>query len=155
MSKLASIAKRVLGTQTVTLDAIVEQYDGVVTINSLGYTDYKGDRIPVFGFVEGEGQTFWGGCMKLRELATDLEEEYADLREVNAALQVEGMKIRISPTGKTKAGKPFRPVNFLGLVKFDGVREPDESPDELPDDPDDAAEAAQVAQFEESEVVPF
>ena len=139
MSKLANIAKQVLGTQTVKLDDIIKQYGGVVTINSLSYTEYKGDRIPVFGFVEGEGQSFWGGCKKLREFAAALEEDYDDLREVNEALQVEGMKIRISPKTKTQTGNPFRPVSFLGAVKFADIeREPAESPDEL-DELDSAA----------------
>lgn len=123
MSKLADIAKKSLGAQTIKIDEIIERYGGVVTINDLSYADYKGDRIPVFGFVEGEGTSFRGGCKKLRELAADLEEAYGDLREVNAALAVEGVRIKINPTTKTKSGNVFRPVNMLGTVKFEDVHE--------------------------------
>lgn len=118
MSKLADVAQRTLSAQTVKIDEIIAQYGGVVTINSLTYAEYKGDRVPVFGFVEGEGAAFWGGCKKLRELATNLEEDYGDLREVNAALRVEGIRIKLNPTIRTKGGNMFRPVNLLGTVEF-------------------------------------
>ena len=118
MSKLWDIAKKVVGTQTVKIDDIIRDYNGVVTVNGLSYTEYKGDRVPVFSFAEGEGQAFWGGCKKLRELAAAWEEELGDLREVNAELQVEGVRIKLSPTVRTKGGNPFRPVAVLGTVKF-------------------------------------
>ena len=121
MSKLADIAKKSLGTQTIKLDEVIEQFGGVVTINDLSYVEYKGDRIPVFGFVEGEGASFWGGCKKLRELAADLEEAYGDLRAINEAFQAEGLRIKINPLTKTKTGSNFRPVNVLGTVKFDDI----------------------------------
>ena len=118
MSKLGDIARKTVGSQTVKIDDIIEQYGGIVTVNGLSYTEYKGDRVPVFSFAEGEGQAFWGGCKKLRELAAAWEEELGDLREVNAELQVEGVRIKLSPTIRTKGGNPFRPVAVLGTVKF-------------------------------------
>lgn len=144
MSKLAETAKKVLGTQTVKIDDIIRDYDGVVTINGIGYTEYKGDRVPVFSFVEGEGASFWGGCKKLRELATELEELYGDLREVNAELQYEGIKIKISPTIRTKGGNPFRPVTSLGTVKFETVRE---EPGEYNPDTGEVTDDADAAPF--------
>ena len=126
MSKLGDIAKKTVGLQTVKIDDIIKDYNGIVTINGLSYADYKGDRVPVFSFVEGEGMSFWGGCKKLRELAAAWEEVYGDLREVNAELAVEGVKIKLSPTTRTKGGNPFRPVAVLGTVKFDTELEPAE-----------------------------
>lgn len=119
MSKLGDVAKKTLGLQTVKIDDIIRDYDGVVTINSLSCTDYKGDRVPVFGFVEGEGKSFWGGCKKLRELAEAWQEELGDLKSVNDELAVEGVRIRLGQTIRTKSGNPFRPVTILGTVKFD------------------------------------
>lgn len=134
MSKLGDIAKKTVGMQTVKIDDIIKDYGGVVTINSLGYADYKGDKIPVFGFVEGEGMSFWGGCKKLRELANAWQEELGDLREVNAELAVEGVKIKISPQTRTKGGNPFRPVAVLGTVKFGAVDDDDEPESEVDDE---------------------
>lgn len=119
MSKLGDVAKKTVGSQAIKIDDIIEQFDGVVTINGLSYTEYKGARIPVFSFAEGEGLVFWGGCKKLRELAEAWEEVSGDLRTVNDELAVEGVKIKLSPQVKTKGGKPFRPVTVLGTVKFD------------------------------------
>lgn len=117
MSKLGNIAKKVIGTQTVKLDDIVKDFGGVVTINGLSFTGYQGTKIPVFNFVEGEGMNFWGGCKKLRELADGLIEEYdGDLQAINEDFATTGIKIRISPQTKTKAGNPFRPVANLGEV---------------------------------------
>ncbi len=118
MSKLGDIAKSTLGTQAMKIDDIIEQYGGVVTINGLSYADYKGSRIPVFSFVEGEGTSFWGGCKKLRELAEAWVEACGDLRAVNDELSVEGVRIKLSPTIKTKGGNPFRPVAIIGTVPF-------------------------------------
>jgi len=117
MGKLGNIAKKVIGTQTVKLDDIVKNFGGVVTINGLSYTEYKGTKIPVFNFVEGEGMNFWGGCKKLRELADALNEEYdGDLQAINEDFLTTGIKIRIGEQVKTKAGNPFRPVATLGEV---------------------------------------
>ena len=130
MSKLGDIAKKTLGTQTLKIDEIIEQFGGVVTINSLSYVEYKGDKIPVFGFVEGEGTAFWGGCKKLRELAEAWQEECGDLREVNDELSRVGVKIKLSPTMTAKNGNRFRPVSVLGEVAFGNVaNEPAEMPD--------------------------
>lgn len=118
MSKLGDIAKSTVGTQAMKIDDIIEKYDGVVTINGLSYAEYKGSRIPVFSFVEGEGMSFWGGCKKLRELADAWVESCGDLCAVNDELSMEGVRIRLSPTIKTKGGNPFRPVAILGTVKF-------------------------------------
>ena len=128
MSKMANIAKTAVGTQSMKIDEIIDRFGGVVTVNELSYTEYRGDRIPVFGFVEEEGASFWGGCKKLRELAAALEEGYGDLRGVNEAFQSEGLRIKISPTTKTKGGNPFRPVTVLGTVKFDDIQ-PTVNPD--------------------------
>lgn len=126
MSKLGDIAISTVGEerpQAIKIDDIIEKFGGVVTINGLSYSDYKGTRIPVFSFTEGEGLVFWGGCKKLRELAEAWEEAYGDLRTVNDELAVEGVKIKLSPTIKTKGGNPFRPVAILGTVNFDEVTE--------------------------------
>ena len=123
MSKLGDIAKSTVGTQAMKIDDIIEKFGGVVTINGLSYAEYKGTRIPVFSFIEGDGLVFWGGCKKLRELADAWEEAYGDLRAVNDELSCEGVKIKLSPTIKTKGGNPFRPVAVLGTVKFDEVTE--------------------------------
>lgn len=117
MSKLGNIAKKVIGTQTVKLDDIIEKFGGVVTINGLSFTEYQGTKIPVFNFVEGEGMNFWGGCKKLRELSDGLIEEYdGDLQAINEDFATVGLKIKISPQTKTKAGNPFRPVAIIGEV---------------------------------------
>lgn len=145
MSKLGDAAKAAVGSQSITLDDIVKDYDGVVTINSLGYVDYKGDKIPVFGFAEGPGLNFWGGCKKLRDLATSFEETLGNLKAINDELAVEGVRIKISPQSRTKGGNPFRPVSVLGTVKFgagDEIHDAPEIDDEtgeiIDDNPDDA-----------------
>ena len=117
MSKLGNIAKKVVGTQTVKIDDIIEQFGGVVTVNGLSFATYKGDRIPVFSFVEGEGMAFWGGCKNLRELADALIEEYdGTLSAINDDFQHTGIKLKFSPLTKTNGGNPFRPVANLGEV---------------------------------------
>ena len=121
MGKLGDIAKKTVGVQAMKIDDIVKKFGGVVTINGLSYTEYKGSRIPVFSFVEGEGLCFWGGCKKLRELAEAWEEVYGDLRAVNDELAVEGVRIRLSEKIATKDSKPFRPVSVIGSVKLDGL----------------------------------
>lgn len=134
MSKLGDAAKAAVGSQSITLDDIVKDYDGVVTINSLGYVDYKGDKIPVFGFAEGPGLNFWGGCKKLRDLATSFEETLGNLKAINDELAVEGVRIKISPQSRTKGGNPFRPVSVLGTVKFGAVDDDDEPESEVDDE---------------------
>lgn len=127
MSKLGNIANKILDVQTVKIDDIIAQFGGIVTINGLSYTTYKGDRVPVFSFVEGQGMAFWGGCKKLRELATALEEEYdGDLRAINDDFRHTGIKVKLSPIIKTNGGNPFRPVAKLGLVEFENVDDTDE-----------------------------
>ena len=123
MSKIGNIAKKVVGTQTVKLDDIIANYGGVVTINGLSYATYKGDRVPVFSFAEGEGVSFWGGCKKLRELAQALEEEYGNLLAINEDFQHTGLKIKIHPITKTSSGNPFRPVSVIGEVDLETVDE--------------------------------
>ncbi|MBR0287813.1 MAG: hypothetical protein IJQ82_02420 [Selenomonadaceae bacterium] len=124
MSKIGNIANKILDVQTIKIDDIIKQYGGVVTINGLSYATYKGDSVPVFNFVEGEGTAFWGGCKKLRELAAALEEEYkGDLSAINEDFRHTGIKVKISPLTKTNGGNPFRPVAKLGLVEFENVDE--------------------------------
>lgn len=151
MSKLGDIAKKTVGATTVKIDDIIRDYNGVVTVNGLSYADYKGDRVPVFSFVEGEGLSFWGGCKKLREMSDAWIEELGDLRTVNDELAVEGVKIKLSPTIRTKSGNPFRPVMVLGTVKF-AEHEHDDV-----DDVDDIEDVEEVdADIETGEVVaPF
>ena len=119
MSKLGDIAKKTVGAQAMSIENIIEQFGGVVTINGLSYTEYKGSQIPVFSFVEGDGCSFWGGCKKLRELPDAWIEACGDLRSVNEELSTEGVRIKLSPKPTTKGGILFRPVAVLGTVKFD------------------------------------
>ena len=133
MSKLGNIAKKVVGTQTVKIDDIIEQFGGVVTVNGLSFATYKGDRIPVFSFVEGEGMAFWGGCKKCRELADALIEEYdGNLSAINDDFQRTGIKLKFSPLTKTNGGNPFRPVANLGEVDLT-VDDSDVDVDEIDD----------------------
>lgn len=128
MSKLGNIAKKVVGMQTVKIDDIIEQFGGVVTVNGLSFATYKGDRVPVFSFVEGEGMAFWGGCKKLRELADALTEEYdGNLQAINDDFRHTGIKLKLSPIIKTNGGNPFRPVAIIGEVELQTVNadEPD------------------------------
>ena len=128
MSKIGNIAKKVVGMQTVKIDDIIAKFGGTVTINGLSYATYKGDRVPVFSFVEGEGTAFWGGCKKLRELADALTEEYdGDLAAINEDFRHTGVKIKLSPIIKTNGGNPFRPVAIIGEVELQTVNadEPD------------------------------
>lgn len=135
MSKLGNIAKKVVGTQTVKIDDIIEQFGGVVTVNGLSFATYKGDRIPVFNFVEGEGMAFWGGCKKLRELADALIEEYdGNLGAINDDFRHTGIKLKFSPLTKTNGGNPFRPVANLGEVDLTVDSDVDEIDDS--DEPD-------------------
>lgn len=126
MSKLANIAQKVVGMQTIKIDDVIAQFGGIVTINGLSFATYKGDRIPVFSFVEGEGMAFWGGCKKLRELATALEEEYGDLRAINDDFRRTGLKIKLSPLTKTNGGNPYRPVSIIGEVDLTDTEVADE-----------------------------
>lgn len=119
MTKLGDAAEKRLGRQTIKIDEVIEQFDGVVTINSLSFVDYKGEKIPVFGFAEADGLSFWGGSKKLRELAEDwLELCDGDLGEVNDELREFGVRIKLHPTLRTKSGKVFRPVSMIGTVRF-------------------------------------
>lgn len=127
MSKIGNIARKVVGMQTVKIDDIIAKFGGTVTVNGLSYATYKGDRVPVFSFVEGEGMAFWGGCKKLRELAQALEEEYdGDLRAINDDFRHTGVKIKLSPIVKTNGGNPFRPVAIIGEVELETVDDTDE-----------------------------
>ena len=140
MNKISEVSSKVLGTKTIKIDDIIEQYDGVVTINGLSYANYKGDRVPVFTFVEGEGTAFWGGCKTLRELAQSLEEVFdGDLSAINEAFRHTGVRIKIEPIVKTAGGNPFRPVSKLGDVQFEFVNEIDDS-----DEPDFNPETGEV-----------
>lgn len=140
MSKIGNIANKILDVQTVKIDDIIKQYGGIVTINGLSYATYKGDRVPVFSFIEGEGTAFWGGCKKLRELAQALEEEYdGDLRAINEDFRHTGIKVKLSPIIKTNGGNPFRPVAKLGLVEFENADEIDDT-----DEPEVDAETGEV-----------
>ena len=139
MSKIGSIAQKVIGTQTVKLDDIIEQFGRVVTINGLSYATYNGDRTPLFTFAEGLGMAFGGGSKKLSEFAQALEKEYGgDLEAINADLKVTGVKIKISPLAKTSSGKQYRPVTFLGEVDLSEVEIPDD------DEPEVDAETGEV-----------
>lgn len=134
MSKLADIAKKVVGSTTIKIDDIIEQYGGVVTINRLDFADYKGNKIPVFGFVEGAGLRFYGGFKKMRELADALIEEYdGDLGAINEEFRHAGLKLKFLPLAKTAGGNPFRPVIDLGEVNFDDEVRFDEETGEVVD----------------------
>ena len=132
MSKLADIAKKVVGNTTIKIDEIVEQFGGVVTINRFEMSEFKGTKIPVFGFVEGAGLKFYGGCKKMRELADALIEEYdGDLRAINDDFRHTGLKVKFMPLTKTAGGNPFRPVIDLGEVNFDDDVQFDEETGEV------------------------
>ena len=130
MSKIGNIAKKVVGMQTVKIDDIIAQFGGTVTINGLSYATYKGDRVPVFSFVEGEGMAFWGGCKKLRELADALVEAYdGNLMAINEDFRHTGVKIKLSPLTKTNGGNPYRPVAIIGEVELTNVDESEIEPE--------------------------
>lgn len=134
MSKIGNIAKKVVGSQTIKIDDIIEQYGGVVTINRMDFSDYKGTQIPVFGFVEGAGLKFYGGFKKMRELADALIEEYdGDLAAINEDFRHHGVKVKFLPLAKTASGNPFRPVIDLGEVDFDEELQFDEETGEIAD----------------------
>lgn len=144
MSKLSNIARQTAGAQAIKVDDIVKQFGGVVTVNGFGYGEYKGERIPMFNFMEVEGGAFWGGSKKLREIAEAWEEAYSgDLQSINDDLQKEPLRIKIFALTKTASGKPFRPVVILGTVKGDAEpndNEPnvdEETGEVIPDNPSD------------------
>ena len=117
MNKLGAVANKVLDVQTIKIDDIIARYGGIVTICGLGYAEYKGSRVPVFSFVEGKGMAFWGGCKKLRELASELENAYdGDLNAINDDFHHTGIRVQLCPIIKTGSGNPFRPVINLGMV---------------------------------------
>lgn len=124
MSKIADAGRKALEVQTVKLDDIVANYGGVVTINGLDYTSFKGNPVPVFKFVEGEGAVFRGTCTKLKELADSLKEMYGgNLQAINDDFKHTGIRIKIEPETKTSSGNKFRPISFIREVDF--VDEPD------------------------------
>ena len=128
MSKLGNIAKKIVGTQTIKIDDIIDKFGGIVTVNGLSYATYKGDRVPVFSFVEG--MAFWGGCKKLRELADALVEEYdGNLEAINDDFRTTGIKLKFSPIIKTNGGNPFRPVANLGEVNLQTDLNVDDEPE--------------------------
>lgn len=142
MSKIGNIARKVVGMQTVKIDDIIAQFGGTVTINGLSYATYKGDRVPVFTFVEGEGMAFWGGCKKLRELAEALTEEYdGNLAAINEDFRHTGVKIKLSPIIKTNGGNPFRPVAIIGEVELETA---DESEIDDTDEPEVDGDTGEV-----------
>ena len=120
MNKIAEAANKILDVQTIKIDSVIEQFGNVVTINGLSFVKFKGDRIPVYRFVEGEGLAFFGGNKKLRELAQALEESYdGNLFAINEDFKRVGIKVRLGALVKTQSGNPFRPVAKIGLVMFD------------------------------------
>lgn len=142
MSRIGNIAQKIIGTQTIKINDIIEQFGGVVTVNGLSFATYKNDKIPVYRFVEGEGMAFWGGCKKLRELADALLEEYdGDLEAVNDDFKRVGIRLKFGPITKTGSGNPFRPVANLGDVDLTVSNEPEV--DDL-DEPDFNADTGEV-----------
>lgn len=119
MGIIADTADKVFAEKTIFKIADIANDYGTVTLNGLEFVNYEEREIPVFYFVEGNGNAFWAGSMKLAELADELlAAADGDLDEVNHAFKSEGLKIKITKT-KTKKGNNFWQVDKIGIINFD------------------------------------
>lgn len=149
MSKIAEASRRALEVRTVKLDDIVKNFGGVVTINGLSYTSYKGNPVPVFSFVEGEGAVFRGTCKKLVELADALKELYAgNLQAINEDFKRTGIRVKIEEQIPTSTGNRFRPVSRLGEVDFDDFDDEETACDDEPACDEETGEVIAPSQTE-------
>ena len=122
MSKLKDTLRKAVGNGSpvagltkISIDDIIEQYEGIVTLNGVSYAEYNGDRYPVFTFLEDERRYFSGG-KALRDMADILVESYdGDISAVNKALKAEPTRILLNKI-RTKNNRPFTTVAILDDV---------------------------------------
>lgn len=125
---------------------VVEQFDGVVTINGIGKKKTRDGEKFIVNIVEGDNVAIWASCRGLARIVETLIAKAGSLDAANANLLTYGKRIKIRPKEKQGDGTTKWPVEYLGSVKLSVPIETDES-DEGEHIDADTGEVTDVAPF--------
>lgn len=113
---------------------VIEQFDGMVTLNGVKEVQTKNGPTYVFTIVEGDNLSLWGGSAGLQIIVKILMGEGEDkntLAEVDKMMKVTGQRIKIEKEKIiNKDGKPQWDIKWLGEVNLGISIVPDKDDDE-------------------------
>lgn len=104
------------GLMKMTIDDIIAQYEGIVTINGVDMrTDKKGEQYPVFTFLEDERCYFSGGTALRNMVNNAVAKDFGSVAAMSQALKVRPARIFLNKI-RTKDNMPYTAAAVLNDV---------------------------------------
>lgn len=116
MSEFGEMLKQMSASNVTSVEKLIAEYGGLVTLTGFEYVEGKYGLSPVFRIAE-DGKRFWATGKMFGIVIEKLIAKYGTAEALEKELELHPQRIRLHPLKYTKGGNKFRPIEFLGDAK--------------------------------------